>query len=363
MTEQPGTIDPNNLDEEFASRRPRYTGEIARGVERFFDPRRRTCPWCGSPNLKTILRTGDRNQRKPGVFKLDRCGTCRHVFQNPMLNPDGLDFYYRDFYDGLGRAMIEAVFDTRTEIYQTRARQLTPFFSPGSGPKSWLDIGAGFGHFCRDARTVWPDTTFDGLDMGLGVVEASEKGWVDTAHRGWFPDLAAELTGRYDVISMFHYLEHVLDIRAELDLVADALPSGGLLQIEVPNPESRLRVLRGWWVQWFQPQHLHFAPLPNLLAALQERGLRPVNVQFAESHIPVDITCAALSMLGCLSPEPRLPWRTARQFPGRDALHHAVWYKTYPKLLPLVIKADAALAPIVHRTGDANLYRVLARKD
>jgi hypothetical protein len=32
-------------------------------------------------------------------------------------------------------------------------------------------------------------------------------------------------------------------------------------------------------------------------------------------------------------------------------------------MLPVVYKVDAALTPIVQRTGDANLYRVLARKD
>jgi hypothetical protein len=195
------------------------------------------------------------------------------------------------------------------------------------------------------------------------VAEAAEKGWVDTAHQGWFRDLAAELTGRYDVISMFHYLEHVLDIRAELDLVAAVLPPGGLVQIEVPNPESRLRILRGWWVQWFQPQHLHFAPLPNLLTALRERGLRPVSVQFADAHIPVDVTCALLSMFAVASPEPRLPWLTIRGSKARWAYHKFMWAKVCPKVLPWAYKADAALAPLVRRTGDANLYRVLARKD
>jgi methyltransferase family protein len=357
-----GSTDTEAMNAEFVRRRPQYQAEIAAGVEKFFSPRRRTCPWCSAPTLTTILRTSDRNQRKPGRFILDRCRTCRHVFQNPMLTPAGLDFYYRDFYDGLGRAMIEAVFDQRTDIYQSRARQVAPFFTNGTGPKNWLDIGAGFGHFCRDARAVWPDTVFDGLDQGLGVTEAAAKGWIDTAHQGWFPNLAAELTGRYDVISMYHYLEHVLDIRAELDLAAAVLPSGGLLQIEVPNPESRLRVLRGWWVQWFQPQHLHFAPLPNLLAALNERGLRPVSIQFGESHIPVDVTCALLSMLAVASPEPRLPWLTLRQNKARWAYHLFVWTKLCPKLLPFAYGADARLAPIVRRTGDANLYRVVARK-
>jgi SAM-dependent methyltransferase len=355
-------------DADFLARRPYYQGVIAAGVDKLFAPRVEVCPWCGSPKLQTVLRTGDRTQRKPGTFLLDRCRTCRHVFQNPMLTTEGLDFYYKDFYDGLGREMIEAVFATRGEVYRTRARQLAPFYgegssSAGSGPKSWLDIGAGFGHFCNDAKEVWPDTVFDGLDQNPALEEAAAKGWVGTAHKGWFPDLADELTGRYDVISMFHYLEHVLDIRAELDLVARVLPPGGFVQIEVPNPESRLRVLRGWWVQWFQPQHLHFAPLPNLLGALTERGLTPVSVQFAESHIPVDVTCALLSMLACLSPEPRLPWRDDSQGALRMKWHMAVWAKAAPKLLPLAYKVDAKLTPVVHRTGDANLYRVLARKD
>ena len=355
-------VDPANLDEAFAARRPAYQGELAGGVDRFFGPRRDTCPWCSSPKLRRILRTGDRNQRKPGTFVLDRCKVCRHVFQNPMLTPAGLDFYYRDFYDGLGRAMMEAIFDTRTEIYRTRARQLAPFF-PDGAPKRWLDIGAGYGHFCRDARLEFPDTVFDGLDMGQGVLDAAAKGWVDTAHQGFFPDLAEELTGRYDVISMFHYLEHVLDIRTELDLAAKVLPTGGLLQVEVPNPESRLRVLRGWWVQWFQPQHLHFAPLPNLLVALQERGLRPVSIQFADAHIPVDITCAVASMLVTAAPDKRLPWLDIRDSKLRQVKHKLAWEILFPKLMPLSVKADAALATVVKRTGDANLYRVVARKE
>jgi hypothetical protein len=70
-----------------------------------------------------------------------------------------------------------------------------------------------------------------------------------------------------------------------------------------------------------------------------------------------------LSMLACASPEPRLPWRTIRQGKLRDAWHRAVWHQACPKLLPLTYKADAALIPVVNRTGDANLYRVLARKD
>lgn len=69
--------------EQVAALRPRYQADLARGLDRFFEPRRADCPWCGSARLKTRLRTTDLLQHKPGHFVLDHCQDCRHTFQNP----------------------------------------------------------------------------------------------------------------------------------------------------------------------------------------------------------------------------------------------------------------------------------------
>lgn len=360
----PALPPPADVDYEamFDAARPYYQTEIVRGIERFWYPPREDCPWCGSDELKRMFAARDTTQGKPGRFVLNRCRTCGHVFQNPCLNPDGLSFYYRDFYDGIGRAAMEAVFEPRTEIYHSRARMVQPFFSDRA-PTRWLDIGAGYGHFCRDATAIFPDTTFDGLDQGQGVLDAVEKGWINRAHQSWFPELETELSGRYEVISMFHYLEHVLDIRTELDLTHRVLPEGGYLLIEVPNPESILRLLGRWWIQWFQPQHLHMPPLGNLLAALTERNLRPVAIELAEAHIPVDVLCAAGAPFMAYAPHPGAPWLSAKRTRWREKRHELVWSKLSPPFLKFGYRADQWLDPIVRRTGQANLYRVLARKD
>ena len=44
------------------------------------------------------------------------------MFQNPRLSLDGLDFYYKDFYDGLGEDGMEFVFGFGVEPYLDRAR-------------------------------------------------------------------------------------------------------------------------------------------------------------------------------------------------------------------------------------------------
>jgi hypothetical protein len=45
------------------------------------------------------------------------------------------------------------------------------------------------GHFCCPAREVWPETAFDGVDLGEGIEEAARRR-VDRGHRGLFTEFA-----------------------------------------------------------------------------------------------------------------------------------------------------------------------------
>ncbi len=343
-------------DADFEAVRPAYQAELAAGIGRFFEPPRRTCPWCGSGRLRERVTVPDLVQHKPGRFRLDECRTCGHVFQNPRLTPAGLDFYYRDFYSGLGASAMDGLFAMQTPFYRARASMVAPFLTP----KTWLDVGTGYGHFCAEARTVWPDASFDGLDQSVGVLVAQRRGWIDQGYRGSLTDLAGDLAGRYDVVSMHHYLEHVRDPRAELDVAAAVVGPGSYLLVEVPDPAAVMaRLLGRWWGPWVQPQHLHLFPLANLLAALTERGFAPVAVHRGEAHMPIELTSAVTAMCTYLAPEPRLPWRP-RPTRAAKLRYRAVW-KAAPPLIRAAYKADTALDPLLRRAGP-NVYRVLARR-
>ncbi|MDH6115078.1 SAM-dependent methyltransferase [Kitasatospora sp. MAP12-15] len=343
-----------------AALRPGYQAELADGTAKFFHQRRTDCPWCGSGRLALRLRTTDLLQHKPGEFLLDECQDCAHVFQNPQLNGTGLEFYYRDFYDGLGEQRLGGVFATRTAAYRSRARSVTPF---DAAPASWLDVGTGHGHFCETARETFPGTSFDGLDLSEGAELAQRNGRLANGFRGAFPDLAPELAGRYDVVSMFHYLEHSTDPARELTAARQALRPGGLLLIEVPDPRSRFaRLLGRWWLPWLQPQHLHLMPAANLRQRLGELGFTVLLEQHGEAHDPVDLLAACWLLLDALAPSEDAPWRAGRP-PGRvrRALRGACFLAGAPVLL-LAALADRLLAPLAGRTGLANAYRLLARR-
>ncbi|MEJ8639344.1 class I SAM-dependent methyltransferase [Streptomyces sp. MS2.AVA.5] len=343
---------------ELEALRPVYAAELKAGTDRFFEPRRPDCPWCGSTELSVRIRVPDLLQGKPGRFTLEQCGDCGHVFQNPRLSLDGLDFYYRDFYEGLGVSGAAQVFGTMGRSYRARAAMLQPFGTP----TAWLDVGTGHGHFCDSARDVWPGTRFDGLDMSPAVREAEVRGWVAAAHQGQFPELATGLVDRYDTVSMFHYLEHTREPLAELDAAAAVLPPGGHLIIELPDPESRLsRVLGPHWLPWFQPQHQHLIPIGNLRKALESRGFTVLAEEHGAAHQSCDFVGAVLLTANRLAPHPYAPWgegtATRRKRVVRAAVHTAA--------LPCFAVAaglDAARAAVARRTEGGNAYRLLARK-
>jgi SAM-dependent methyltransferase len=345
-------------DPEVAALRADYGRQLSEAeAGAYLEPRRLDCRLCGSADLRPHLEVHDLLQRKPGRFHLERCGGCGTVFQNPRLTVDGLGFYYRDFYDGIGQERFEVVFTAEAPSYVGRIDLVGRY----AEPRRWLDVGTGHGHFCLVARERWPKAAIDGLDMTDAIEEAERRGWVGTGYRGLFPELAPSLAGAYDVVSMHHYLEHTREPGADLDAAAVVLEAGGFLEIEVPNPESRFgRWLGTRWVPYFQPQHQHLIPVGTLCRMLAERGFTVVDVELAAAHQKVDLLFAAgLSVLDVL-PQADVPWAPAPG-PARRIARNAGLVATAPALA-LAAGLDQVVAPALRRWSP-NTYRVLARYD
>lgn len=363
MTDHPGETElhgaGSSAPSDPSSNREWYRAEIAQGVQRFLEPRAESCSWCGSTDLVHHLTSSDIRQGKPGRFSLDRCAGCGHVFQNPRLTTEGLNFYYRDAYDGRNAEKTESSFNTLRPFYRRRAeliRDVRP-----DAPRRWLDIGGGYGHFCEEAREVFPDTRFSMLDLSSGVDEAVRLGRVEVGMNGLLLDHADEVAGGFDQVSMFHYLEHTREPLAEIDAAIGAMTPDGWLVIEQPDPECRgARWFRSWWVGWLQPEHLNMVTLDNLVGALTERGLEVVSVQKKEARLPLEFFSVLATLLRFIAPDPDLPWVTVR----------FRWWAKLRRLLGLAVIAPMVvlLVPlmdrfILERVFPSNVcYRVVARR-
>nr|WP_285897023.1 class I SAM-dependent methyltransferase [Antarcticibacterium sp. W02-3] len=117
-----------------------------------------------------------------------------------------------------------------------------------------LDIGAGTGDFLLEAKKRgWK---VNGIEPNIKARElALEKGVKIDKDAGNFK------SGKFDVITMWHVLEHVPDLRAQVIEVEHLLKKGGLLIIAVPNFKSYdASYYKEDWAAFDVPRHLwHFS--------------------------------------------------------------------------------------------------------
>ncbi|WP_110180399.1 class I SAM-dependent methyltransferase [Nocardioides solisilvae] len=346
-----------------AELRPLYEKELEQGTERFFEERVDSCRWCGSPDIAPRVTSPDLIQHKPGTFTLDECAACGHVFQNPRLSIEGLDFYYRDFYDGFAGDEMEKVFASSDDEYAGRVGMVAAHAT--SSPRRWLDVGSGHAHFCLVAKESFPGTSFEGVEQSQAIEDAALRGWVDRAHRGFFPEVADELAGQFDVVSMLHYLEHTREPLAELDAAATALVPGGLLMVEVPDPDCPSgRRLGKWWMPWLQPQHQHFLSMARLEQALEQRGFTVLDRYREPATRGLDVLPAVWFAAGQVVPRPWMPW-LPHPTRAQRAARVAVCLAALPVAVVGAVVAQVAAAREQGEPGEqaGNAFRVLARYD
>jgi len=117
-----------------------------------------------------------------------------------------------------------------------------------------LDIGAGTGDFANEAqKSGWTVAGFEPSEKARTI--AKSKGVV-------LVDDTAELSnGTFDVITMWHVLEHVPDVEKQITELKRLVKPGGHIIIAVPNFKSfDANYYGAYWAAYDVPRHLwHFS--------------------------------------------------------------------------------------------------------
>ena len=248
------------------------------------------CPVCGSTDLHEKLQVQDRSVSQE-TFTIQQCAACGFLFTNPRPTAAHIGKYYEsDAYvshNSAAQGLVNRVY--KAARYFTVRRKVALIAKLNGGQKGrLLDYGCGTGHFLAGARRAgWQVTGLEPNDrarhdaaarVGLPILDA--------------PALAGLPTGSFDVITLWHVLEHVHTLQETLAQLVTVLRPGGKLLIAVPNAESLdAQHYRQDWASYDVPRHLyHFVPA-TMRRLLATHGLRVAQT------LPLPLDAYYISML------------------------------------------------------------------
>ena len=202
-----------------------------------------------------------------------RCRACQLVFVNPQPTVEALREYHAAS-ELLSQDGWSSYFDhSQKQIRELWEERLTDVKRWKQAPNvSLLDVGAGYGDFLHYvSKQGWQ---VSGFEFSPAVAQVSQKKYgiplaVGDLFEMPFPDHS------FDIITMWHVLEHLADPMAVLRRLFELLRPGGLLVIEVPNLNCLVR--KSYQVPLTVNLHLyHFSPttLSSLVSAAGFNVLR-----------------------------------------------------------------------------------------
>jgi SAM-dependent methyltransferase len=258
------------------------------------------CPLCGSDRRETLWIGRDRLLGRPGEFPVVQCLECSFVYLYPRPAPESLSSFYPDDYFPLqaGAESPEAIAEAEGLL-----RRVQGWCARNDKTNTnVLDLGCGTGLFLKMAR----DAGFQvqGVEMSASAVAVARQVYGLPVEQGDIGsvELPAE---SFDVVTMWHVLEHLPEPVTALRRVHRLLNPGGLLLFALPNIDSyEARTYRRRWYSLDAPRHLgHFSPA-TAERAVTDAGFRLERIDHSASTAGLvysaigDLTGVSLKLRG-----------------------------------------------------------------
>jgi SAM-dependent methyltransferase len=311
------------------------------------------CPVCDYPHARPHIRLNDRFfGALPGEFQLYYCPSCRTVFQDPAKLEALVSSSYPDGYwwkTGGSAAGIER----RYRDWMVRLDHLRFVLSLTQGNKHLrcLDIGCGEATFVRlalnaglDAYGLEPSADAVGLAGLPGrVFTVSERELIERGEK-------------FDLITLFHSLEHMTQPFAYLRTLQKLLARPGGLVVQVPNRDSlQARLFGRRWYGLDCPRHINNFSLYAVLYLLGKAGYR---IQRVRHFSPRDNAAAIVSSLfpglDPMSQKVKLLKRTGSLHSPGLLMKEIVYFG-----LLLLAQPFAAMEATLGRGGTVTVYATL----
>lgn len=244
-------------------------------MKRSYMNTRLLCPVCGGVFLQKHLNVSDYFLTGED-FNIDRCASCNFLFTNPYPDSNSIGRYYQsnDYlsHPKRGFTLLGSMYKfVRSLNIQTKYRSVTKNMKVGSV----LDIGCGSGDFLLYCKQKgWTIT-------GIEPDEAAREFATNKLNKQVLsPDDIDGLESQsFDLITLWHVLEHVENLDLQLSQIKRLLKLSGKLVIALPNHRSfDCELYKQFWAGWDVPRHLYHFDISAIKLLCEKWNLNMIEI-------------------------------------------------------------------------------------
>jgi 2-polyprenyl-3-methyl-5-hydroxy-6-metoxy-1,4-benzoquinol methylase len=223
------------------------------------------CPICKNES-QLYFQSKDYNRNiTQEIFNHYRCSQCELIFIMPV--PSNLADYYPESYHFVPESSEYLEEGSKPENYKIEVVQ--GFVNHGR----LLEIGPAYGSFTYLAKKAGFEV--DAIEMNSRCCEFLNKVVGVNAINSHDPIVTLEQMEPYDVIALWHVIEHLPDPWPTLDAIYAKLKPGGIMVLATPSPSSlQFKIMGSRWPHVDAPRHLILIPMKLLAEKLESMGMQ-----------------------------------------------------------------------------------------
>jgi len=230
----------------------------------------KSCPVCYSLLFRHVLVCKDYTVSGQ-EFQIVHCESCGFKFTNPRPSPTEIGIYYQSeeyiSHSNTNKGVVNKAYQTvRNYTLKDKLRLINSL----NTEKTLLDIGCGTGMFlkkCREAGWQVKGTEPDNRTRQVAVSNSQADIQPDF--------LEAFSDQQFDIITMWHVLEHVHQLDDTVKKLYTNTKTNGKLIIAVPNADSYdAQKYQEYWAAYDVPRHLYHFNQKTLKQLIEKFGFQ-----------------------------------------------------------------------------------------
>lgn len=222
------------------------------------------CPWCGSDKAQINLWLKDEFLSKED-FHICECLNCGLLYTMPRPTKEKIGNYYKseEYYSHQEnkKGFIPRIYEA---VKKTNLKHKYKLATKDLKKGRLLDIGCGVGDFLQTAESKgWECIGVEPSDDAKAIAQKRTKAKILKSE-----ELEKMEDASFDLITMWHVLEHVDNLKWQMEQLNRLVKPNGRVVIAVPNYKSYDgQYYKELWAAYDVPRHLnHFnrTTLPNI---------------------------------------------------------------------------------------------------